>query len=111
MRKIIVNLGSKRGKNNYNSSPQITRPHILLLMSIFDTPEKDLSNVDSKYDMRKVRTSSVKLSSTLFYCSMHAMYNIFDCAQKQRLVLKSYIPGINTSVFPRIHYNILFYEN
>ena len=29
-------------------------------MSIVDTPEKDLFSVDRKYDMIKVRTSSVK---------------------------------------------------
>ena len=32
-------------------------------MRIIDTPEKYLSNVDSKSDMRKVRTSPIKLSS------------------------------------------------
>ena len=44
-------------------------------MSVVDTPEKDLSNVDGKSYMRKVITSSVNLSSTLFSCSIHSMYN------------------------------------
>ena len=52
-------------------------------MSIVDIPEKDLSNVDRKSDTRKVRTSSVKSSSTLFSCSIHAMYNRVHCDQKQ----------------------------
>ena len=41
-------------------------------MSIVDTPEKDLSNVDHKYDMRKVSTYTANLSSTLFSCSIIA---------------------------------------
>ena len=46
--------------------PNLTHLHNSLLMSIFETPEKDLSNVNGKYDMRKVRESTVKPSSTLF---------------------------------------------
>ena len=68
MIKMIVNLGSKTGENNYNSSPQLTHLHNSILMSIIDTPEKDLSNVDRISDMRKVLTSSVKPSSTFFSC-------------------------------------------
>ena len=60
--------------------------------------------------MRKLRTSSVKSSSTLFSCSIHAMYNKFNCSQKQRLVLKSYLPGINTSIFPKRHDDNIFSE-
>ena len=41
MRKMIVNLGSKTGKNNYNFSPQLTHLYNSLLMNIVDTPEKD----------------------------------------------------------------------
>ena len=47
-RKMIINLGSWKVKNNKNSSPQLTRLHNSLLMRIFDTPEKDLSNVEGK---------------------------------------------------------------
>ena len=36
-------------------------------MSMVDTPENNLSHVDQKYDMRKVRTSSVKSSSKLSF--------------------------------------------
>ena len=67
-RKMIVNLGIKKGKINNKSSPQLTRLHNSLLMRIFDTPEKDLSNVEGKAGTRKVRTSLVKSYSTLFSC-------------------------------------------
>ena len=60
MRRIIVNWGSKKGENKVKSYPQLTCLHNSLLMSIFDTPEKGLSNVDGKSDMIKVCTSSVK---------------------------------------------------
>ena len=96
---MIVNLGSKTGENNYNSSPQLTHLHNSLLMSIIDTPEKDLSNIDRISDMRKVLTSSVKPSSTFCSCSIRAMYDRVNSAQKQCLMLKSYIPGIDTSIF------------
>ena len=60
-------------------------------MSIVDTPEKDVSNVDRKVDNRKLRTSLINLSSTLFTCSIHPMYNRVHCAQNRRLMLKSFI--------------------
>ena len=62
MIKMVVNVGSKETKNKDNSSPQLTDIENSLRMSIFDTPEKDLSNVNGKYDMIKLRTSSVKSS-------------------------------------------------
>ena len=38
-----------------------THPYTeLVIMSIVDTPEKDLSNIDQKSDTRRVCTSSVK---------------------------------------------------
>ena len=66
--KMIVNLGIKKGKNNNNPSPQLTCLQNSLLMSTVNTPEKYLSNVEGKCDMRKVRTSLVKSLSTLFLC-------------------------------------------
>ena len=57
---MIVNLVSMKGENNANSSPQLTFLHHYLVMSIVDTPEKDLSNNDRKYDMMKLHISSVK---------------------------------------------------
>ena len=60
--------------------------------------------------MRKVRTSSVKSSSKLFSCSIRTIYNRVKCAQKQRLMLNSYIPGVSTSIFPERHYANIFYE-
>ena len=77
-------------------------------MSIFDTHKKDLSKVDWKCDMRKVRASSVNSSSTLFFCSVRAMYNRFNRAQKQSLMLKSYIPGTKNFIDPKIHYEDFF---
>ena len=57
IRKIIVNLGSKKCQNNNNTSCQLNHLYNALLMSIFDTPEKDLTNVDTKSNMRKLQTS------------------------------------------------------
>ena len=54
-------------------------------MNIFDTLEKYLSSVDRKYDVIKIRTSSVKSSSTLFSCLIRGMYNVVNRAQKQCL--------------------------
>ena len=80
-------------------------------MSIVDTPEKYLSNVDRKYDMRKIRTSSVKLSSTLFSCSMLRGYNRVNNSQKKYLMLKSYLPGTKTLIFPKTNYDNIFSKN
>ena len=60
MSETIVNLGSKKCENNYTSSFKLTYQNNQLLMSIVDTTEKDLSNVDRRYDIRKVSTSLVK---------------------------------------------------
>ena len=57
MRKVIVNLGSKIGKNKNNSSPQLAYPQNSLLIIIVDTPENRLSNAEREYNMRKVLTS------------------------------------------------------
>ena len=66
-RKMIVNLGIKKGKNNNKSSPQLNRLHNSLQMSIVKTPKRDLSNIEGKYDMRKARTSLAKSSLRLFF--------------------------------------------
>ena len=79
-------------------------------MGIVDTPEQDLSNVHRKLDTRKVRTSSANSSSTLFSCSIRAMYNRVNLSQKQRLMLKSYFPGANTLIIPKRHYDNIFSE-
>ena len=93
MSELVVKLDSKKLGDNNNSTWQISSLHNLLLIIIFYTPEKYLSNVDHKSDMRKVRTYSVKLLSTLFSCLIRAIYNIINYALK-RLMLNSYIPGI-----------------
>ena len=80
MSKIVVNLVSKKCENNNNSTCQLIRIQKFLLMSTFDTPAKDVPNVDRKSYMRKVCTSSVKSSSTLFSCSICAMYNRVNIA-------------------------------
>ena len=36
------------------------------------------------------------------------MYNILHCAQNKCLVLTSYIPAINKSIFPKKHYENIF---
>ena len=79
-------------------------------MSIVDTPEKYVSNFDSKLDKIKVRISSMKSPSTLFSFPIRAMYNRVYCDQNRRLILKSYIPAINTSIFPKKHYKNIFSE-
>ena len=44
-------------------------------MSIIDTSEKNISNVEWKYDTWKVHTFVVNSYSTIFSYSVHAMYN------------------------------------
>ena len=78
-------------------------------MSIVDIPENDVSNVVGKKYKIKVRTYSIKSSST-FFCSKLAMYNIVHCSQNKYPVLKSYIPGINTYILPKKHYENIFSE-
>ena len=59
MRKILFNLGSNKQKKmtpTHDNSPYTE----WVIMSIVDTPEKDLSNIDQKSDTRRVCTSSVK---------------------------------------------------
>ena len=93
---MIVNLSNKKCKNNNKSTGNLNHIHKLLFVIIVETPEKGVSNVDRKLDKRKIRTSLIKSSSTLFYFSIPAMYNRVHCAQNQRLMLKSFIPAINT---------------
>ena len=106
MSKMIVNLGS-------NKCEEKTTPHENLIIfriryqSLSLNPEKDLSNVYRKLYMRKVRTSSINSSSKLFSCSILAMYNRVNSAQNKRIMLKSYIYGINTSILPKKHYENL----
>ena len=54
MSKIILNLGSNKFKNNNNSTYQLSCLFNLLLISIVDTHEKDLSNVDSEIRHDKI---------------------------------------------------------
>ena len=108
---MIVNLSNKKCKNNNKSTVNLNHIQKSFLIIIFKTPEKGVSNVDSKLDKRKIRTSLIKSSSTLFYCSTSALYNIFHHAQNQRLMMKSFIPSINKSIFPKKHYENIFSEN
>ena len=87
-RNIIVNLISKKFADRNNPTCQLNHLQNSLLMSIVDTPGKDISKVDRKLDKRKIGTSSIKSSSTLFSCSISAMWNRVHCAQNKRLVLK-----------------------
>ena len=110
MSKIIVNLCSKKCEDNNNSIFQLNHPQNLLLMSIVDTPENYLSNFHRKLYKIKIHTSSINSSSTLFSCSVCAMYNIFHSDLNKHPMVKSYIPGINTSIFPKKNYENTFYE-
>ena len=105
-----VNLGSKKCENNNNSTCQLNHPQNLLLMSIVDTPEKDVSNVDSKVYKRTIRAYSIKSLSNLFSCSIRDIYNRVHCGKNKLLMLKSYIPAINESVFCKKHYENIFSE-
>ena len=98
-------------KNSNKYTGHINNIQKVLLISIVDTPEKDVSNVDGKLDNIKIRTSLIKSSSTLISCSIRAMYNRVHCAQNQRLMLKSVIPAINTSIFPKNMMKIYFLKN
>ena len=100
MGKMIVNLSNIKCENNNKSTGHLIQIQKSSLLVIVDTPEKDVSNVYSKSDNRKICTSLINSSSTLSSCSIRAMYNIFHHAQNQRLVLKSLIPAINTSILP-----------
>ena len=73
MGKMIVNLSNKIYENNNNSTGHLNHIQKLLLMSIVDTPEKDVWNVDREFDKIKVHPSSIKSLSTLFSCSIRAM--------------------------------------
>ena len=53
--KMIVNLSNKKFKKNNNSTGHLNNIQKSLLMSIVDSPEKDVSNVDKKIDKRKIR--------------------------------------------------------
>ena len=79
-------------------------------MNIVDTPEKDVSNVDSKVDKRKLRKSLIKSSLSLFSCLIRAMCNRFYRAQNKHLTLKTFIPEINTSISPYKHDENIFSE-
>ena len=75
MRKMIVNLVSKKGDNNDNSYPQLSRLHNSLLMIIVEYNEIDLSHGEWTTDTMKLHTYYVKLSSILFSCSICEMYS------------------------------------
>ena len=106
--KMIVNLSNKKCRNSNNATGHINHIHKLLLKSIVNTPEKDVSNVDRKVDKRKIHTSLIKSSSTLFSCSIRTMYNRVHRVPNKCLMLKSFIPSINTSFFPKKYYEISF---
>ena len=78
MGKMIGNLSNRKCNNNNKSIGHLNQSHKSLLMSIFETPEKDASNVDWKVDKRKIRSSLINSSSTLFSFSICPMYNIIQ---------------------------------
>ena len=56
MGKMIVNLSNNKCEKNNKSTGHLNHIQKYLLMSIVDTPEKDVSNVDRKSDKRKICT-------------------------------------------------------
>ena len=62
----FFNLISKKIYNSYNSSPQLSRLHNSLLMSIVETPKKYLYNVEVKSDTHNV---NFELCTILFLIS------------------------------------------
>ena len=110
MRKILLTevVMNNKTKTTTHAKSVI---YIIRCWWVFLTPLKRMYQMMIwKSDMIKVRKSSINSSSTLFYCSICAMYNIFYCAQNKSLMLKSYIPGINTLVFIKRHYDNIFSE-
>ena len=68
MIKMIVNVVSRKGKNNNNHTFQVKLLHNLLLVSIFDTPEKRLLSVDSeiRHEKSTYIISKVTINIILF---------------------------------------------
>ena len=85
---------------NDNSSPKLTHLQNKLLMRIFEALKNYLSHGEGKPVTRKVHSSS-----TLFLCSVRTIYNRVHCELNKSLMLKSYIPVIDSW----IGYN--FFEN
>ena len=88
MKKMIVNLGSKKCEDRNNSTCQQNHHHNLSIVIIAYTPQKDKSKVDGKINKRKICKYSIKSSSILFSCSICGIYNIFHHSQNKRLMLK-----------------------
>ena len=90
-------------KNNIKSTGHLNQIWKLLLMSTFYTPEKYVSNVDRNADMRKILTSFIKSSSTLFivqYVQCIIEFNVLkiNVSCWSHLLLKSthqFFPGKN----------------
>ena len=57
MRKRIVNLVGNKGHKNDNSYPKLNNLQNILLMGIFDKPEKDLYNGKGREVTRKLYSS------------------------------------------------------
>ena len=104
MIKIVINLVSNTCEEKYNSTCQLNYLQNLLLMIIVYTPEKGVSKVYKEIDKRKMRTSSINSSLAFFSCSIRTIYKRVHRAQNKCLMLMSYIPGINTSILPKKHY-------
>ena len=77
-----------KGVSNNDSSSKLTDLYNLLLMRIVENPKNDLSHSKINTITRKVCTYYVRYYSVSFLCSIHAMYNIFNCDQNQHLLLK-----------------------
>ena len=77
-------------------------------MSICGIPEKGLPESGRNTLKIKALKYSMNSSSLLFSCSICAMYNRVHHAQRKHLMLKQFIPGLDSSVGANICYNNYF---
>ena len=79
-------------------------------MSIFDTPKKGVSNVERRVDKRKIRTSCINSSSTLFSCYIRAMYYRVHHAQINVSCWSHSFLRLTHQFFQKNHYENIFSE-
>ena len=73
-------------------------------MIILPIPKKKYQS-EGNTIKRKIHTSYVNYSSSIFSRSICAMYNIFCCSQKQHLMLNSYITAVDSYIGTNICYH------
>ena len=111
MNNMIIDLGSNKCENNNKSTRQLNHLQNQLLKIIVETPENDVLNVDMKLDKRKILTSSIKSSSALFYCPIHAMYNIINPDLKNVSCWSHILLGLIHQFYQNKILKIIFLKN